>query len=96
MPMPLKEFQNIICDGIVAQFGEVRELYRQIAAAAPERIDEARRKDAAIVLQAPTGAGKTPDGDRGDAPCVSRGAGIVVLVRAFRWVSRAIAPSLEQ
>lgn len=59
MPMPLKEFQTVICDGIVAQFGEVRALYRQIAAAAPERIDEARRKDAAIVLQAPTGAGKT-------------------------------------
>ncbi|GAE49462.1 hypothetical protein XPU_0994 [Xanthomonas arboricola pv. pruni str. MAFF 311562] len=59
MPMPLKEFQTVICDGIVAQFGEVRALYRQIAAAAPDRIDEARRKDAAIVLQAPTGAGKT-------------------------------------
>lgn len=59
MPMPLKEFQNVICDGIVAQFGEVRALYRQIAAAASERIDEARRKDAVIVLQAPTGAGKT-------------------------------------
>lgn len=59
MPMPLKEFQNVICDGIVAQFGEVRALYQQIAAAAPDRIDEARRKDAVIVLQAPTGAGKT-------------------------------------
>ncbi|PPT75605.1 helicase SNF2 [Xanthomonas arboricola pv. populi] len=59
MPMPLKEFQNVVCEGVVAQFGEVRALYRQIAAAAPDRIDEARRKDAAIVLQAPTGAGKT-------------------------------------
>ncbi|KLD76825.1 helicase SNF2 [Xanthomonas hyacinthi] len=59
MPMPLKDFQRLLCDGIVAQFGQVRALYRQIAAAAPERIDEARRKDAVIVLQAPTGAGKT-------------------------------------
>lgn len=59
MPTSLKDFQQTLCTGIAAQFAQVRTLYRQLAAAAPERMDEARRKDATVVLQAPTGAGKT-------------------------------------
>lgn len=59
MPTSLKDFQQTLCTGIAAQFAQVRALYRQLAAAVPERMDEARRKDATVVLQAPTGAGKT-------------------------------------
>lgn len=59
MPLTLKKFQQEVCDGIVARFANVRTLYRGLAQAAPERMDQARRNDAALVLQAPTGAGKT-------------------------------------
>ena len=59
MAASLKPFQETICSGIVARFGNVRALYAQLANAAPERLTEARRNDAALVLQAPTGAGKT-------------------------------------
>lgn len=59
MPLTLKKFQQEVCDGIVARLANVRALYRGLAQAAPERLDEARRNDAALVLQAPTGAGKT-------------------------------------
>lgn len=55
----LKDFQELVCAGIVARFANVRDLYRQLANAAPQRITEARCNDAALVLQAPTGAGKT-------------------------------------
>lgn len=59
MPLTLKTFQQDVCEGIVARFANVRALYRGLAQAAPERLAEARRNDAALVLQAPTGAGKT-------------------------------------
>jgi superfamily II DNA or RNA helicase len=59
MPASLKDFQETIREGINARFDNVRELYNRIAADTPARIDEARRNDAAVVLQAPTGAGKT-------------------------------------
>ncbi len=59
MPTALKDFQKTLCTGITARFAQVRDLYRQLSAAAPERLDEARRRDAAVVLQAPTGSGKT-------------------------------------
>jgi len=59
MSTALKDFQTILCTGIAAQFAQVRALYQQLSAAAPTRLDEARRKEAAVVLQAPTGAGKT-------------------------------------
>lgn len=59
MAASLKSFQNTVCDGIVARFDNVRALYAQLANAAPERLTEARLNDAALVLQAPTGAGKT-------------------------------------
>lgn len=59
MPMTLKDFQEQVCAGIVARFDNVRALYARVANAAPAQLDEARRKDAALVLQAPTGAGKT-------------------------------------
>ncbi|MGN6512982.1 MAG: DEAD/DEAH box helicase [Lysobacteraceae bacterium] len=59
MPASLKDFQTLVCDGIVARFANVRALYAQLANAAPECLAEARRNDAALVLQAPTGAGKT-------------------------------------
>ncbi|MEN9311649.1 MAG: hypothetical protein RLY77_1774, partial [Pseudomonadota bacterium] len=59
MPAELKDFQKTIREGINARLDNVRALYQQMAAATPARIDEARRRDAAIVLQAPTGSGKT-------------------------------------
>lgn len=55
----LKIFQEEVCTGIVARFENVRSLYdgmRQMPAAA---LDEARQRDGAVVLQAPTGSGKT-------------------------------------
>lgn len=59
MAATLKPFQEIVCVGIVARFDNVRALYAQLSNAAPARMAEARRNDAALVLQAPTGAGKT-------------------------------------
>jgi superfamily II DNA or RNA helicase len=59
MPATLKPFQDSVCAGIVARFDNVRALYAQLANAAPQRLAQARRNDAALVLQAPTGAGKT-------------------------------------
>jgi len=59
MAATLKLFQETVCAGIVARFDNVRALYAQLVNAAPERLGEVRRNDAALVLQAPTGAGKT-------------------------------------
>lgn len=59
MAATLKPFQEAVCAGIVARFDNVRALYMQLANAAPGQLTQARRNDAALVLQAPTGAGKT-------------------------------------
>lgn len=59
MPAMLKKFQQDVREGINARLDSVRELYAQIAASTPQRIDQARRNDGVVVLQAPTGAGKT-------------------------------------
>lgn len=63
MPLILKDFQRQVCDGIVARLGSVRALYTQAGAVASARADGAhaliRQRDGALVLQAPTGAGKT-------------------------------------
>lgn len=59
MAATLKTFQEDVCAGIVARFDNVRALYAQLSASAPARLVEARKNDAALVLQAPTGAGKT-------------------------------------
>lgn len=59
MPATLKDFQNEVRAGINARIDNVRDLYARIAADTPERIEQARRNDGAVVLQAPTGAGKT-------------------------------------
>ena len=61
MAATLKRFQQDVLDGIVARFANVRALYRQLAEAraAPGRVAQARSADGALVLQAPTGAGKT-------------------------------------
>lgn len=59
MVASLKNFQEIVCNGIVSRFENVRLLYTQLSAANPERRTEARQNDGALVLQAPTGAGKT-------------------------------------
>ena len=59
MPAMLKKFQQDVREGINARLDNVRELYAQIAASNPQRIDQARRNDGVVVLQAPTGAGKT-------------------------------------
>lgn len=55
----LKDFQETVCGGVVARFENVRTLYAQWSGAVPERLAELRRNDGALVLQAPTGAGKT-------------------------------------
>lgn len=59
MAATLKKFQEEVCAGIVARFDNVRSLYAQLSASAPARLADARKQDAALVLQAPTGAGKT-------------------------------------
>lgn len=59
MPVMLKTFQEEVCAGIVARFNNVRSLYRDMRQVDASRMDEARRRDGAVVLQAPTGAGKT-------------------------------------
>src|SRR5690606_7836490 len=59
MAATLKPFQETVCAGIVARLDNVRELYVRLSQADPTRLHEARRNDAAMVLQAPTGAGKT-------------------------------------
>lgn len=61
MPIDLKDFQKEVLDGIVARFESVRALYVQLECDAhlKSRIVEARLADGALVLQAPTGAGKT-------------------------------------
>lgn len=63
MPLILKEFQEQVCAGIVARLANVRTLYSQLGVVPEARQGEAqalvRRRDGALVLQAPTGAGKT-------------------------------------
>ena len=59
MPATLKDFQETVCTGIVARLDNVRALYQQLSPAAPAQMALARRRDGALVLQAPTGAGKT-------------------------------------
>ena len=59
MPITLKEFQEDVCAGLVARFANVRALYQRIGADAPVDLSAARRRVGAMVLQAPTGAGKT-------------------------------------
>jgi hypothetical protein len=55
----LKTFQDEVCTGIVARFENVRALYDGMRQMPPAALDEARRRDGAVVLQAPTGSGKT-------------------------------------
>lgn len=60
MPHALKRFQQEVCDGLALQFAQVRQRYEELGADAPEReIDLIRHRDAAVMLQAPTGSGKT-------------------------------------
>ncbi len=61
MPIDLKDFQNDVLDGMVARFESVRAIYEQVErnTRLASRIAEARQADGALVLQAPTGAGKT-------------------------------------
>lgn len=59
MPTTLKRFQEEVCAGIVARFGNVRAVYEQLANADAGIRAAARKRDGAVVLQAPTGAGKT-------------------------------------
>lgn len=55
----LKPFQEEVCAGIVARFANVRALYDGMHRMDETARDAARRRDGAVVLQAPTGAGKT-------------------------------------
>lgn len=59
MAVILKDFQETVCTGIVARFRNVAALYAQLAAADETQHDAVRKRDSAVVLQAPTGSGKT-------------------------------------
>lgn len=59
MPIILKDFQQTVCDGILARFANVRALYARTGAMDEARRVQLRRDEGAVVLQAPTGAGKT-------------------------------------
>lgn len=59
MPITLKEFQNTIHAGLLARLRNVAALYRQVDAADADTLARVRRGEAGVVLQAPTGAGKT-------------------------------------
>lgn len=59
MPATLKDFQEEVCAGLVARFANVRALYRGLSKADDAMVDAARKRDGAVVLQAPTGSGKT-------------------------------------
>ena len=55
----LKKFQEEVCSGLVARFENLRALYDDPRLSDETAQDDARRRDGAMVLQAPTGAGKT-------------------------------------
>lgn len=55
----LKPFQEDVCAGIVARFDNVCTLYAGLSQMDAASQDAARKRDGAVVLQAPTGAGKT-------------------------------------
>lgn len=59
MTVILKDFQETVCAGIVARFGNVAKLYRLIDRADEAQRQTVRHRDGAVVLQAPTGSGKT-------------------------------------
>ena len=59
MPVALKRFQDEVCAGIVARFDNVRAVYDGLRNADAAQRDAARKRDGAVVLQAPTGSGKT-------------------------------------
>ena len=59
MPIILKDFQEQACGNIVARMDNVRALHDALRDANEAARAGARRRDGALVLQAPTGAGKT-------------------------------------
>lgn len=54
-----KKFQTEIIDGLVARFRNRAAVYCQLGNADPANVQRARQQDAGVVLQAPTGSGKT-------------------------------------
>lgn len=61
MPVALKRFQQLLSDGLVARFMARKVQYDalRVASADETQVERARRADAIVVLQAPTGSGKT-------------------------------------
>ncbi|MGQ7242088.1 DEAD/DEAH box helicase [Salinicola sp. V024] len=59
MPLVLKPFQETLCDGLVARFNNLAEQYRHLSNFSEAELKTVREQDAAVVLQAPTGSGKT-------------------------------------
>lgn len=59
MAVTLKDFQENVCVGIVERFRNVARLYSQLKAVDEPQRRKVRLGDGAIVLQAPTGSGKT-------------------------------------
>jgi superfamily II DNA or RNA helicase len=59
MPQTLKEFQEQVCRGVLHRWTAIKGAYDRLGPQAPDSLAQVRRQDAAIVLQAPTGSGKT-------------------------------------
>jgi len=55
----LKPFQQTLCEGLVARYRQLADHYRHLSNATDADWTFVRQQDAAVVLQAPTGAGKT-------------------------------------
>lgn len=63
MPLVLKPFQETLCNGLLARYRNLAAIYRELELGKAQNKDIERKivreRDAAVVLQAPTGAGKT-------------------------------------
>lgn len=103
MPLTLKRFQQEAVDGLAARFDAVRARYDELGADAPEAARDAiRHRDGAVMLQAPTGSGKTVIAIEAMAQAAARGerllwfwfAPFAGVTEQARLALRAQAPQL--
>jgi superfamily II DNA or RNA helicase len=59
MPFAPLRFQSTVIDGVLARLRQQDVVYRELVGSPPSMREDARRRGAGIVLQAPTGSGKT-------------------------------------
>ena len=59
MPVVLKEFQRNICENIVGRFAALKQAYDELTAHEGAQWHKVRQTASTVMLQAPTGAGKT-------------------------------------